>query len=770
MPIEEKSYVTKVGKILSRQKNPDRHTLVSVYRPSEPEEKDHGVLYFVIEIISNDPTIGRVAKIIEAVTIKEYYKSLGNGLASFEEALKRINEKLSDLADEGEIGWIGKINAVIAVLEKDVLHVTQAGSTEAYLVRAGKITHVTEGLSSPSEKPNPLKTFINIASGELQLGDKVIISTSELFYHFSLDDIRRINTRFPPSIAAAYIVKMLKKEEVESISALVLELSEPGDEESKITEIGKKIFSEEQKIVEQYHKTFVPFWRKFMKTSKQGAKVSLEKSKELYGSKIAPNINRFTEEANKRVTEKLNEKLKSSPAPIVEETTLKQGQKDKKNLANLIPGTKKELPKFQRKYPISDEQQNLFAGVKKENPVKFVVGPVRKFFENIGYLFSKSKVASQVLVIAGILLIVALVVSGLFTYQKRTVADKRQKAEETYLTLKTKVEGATKAYSLGDVSKSRSLLEEAKKEIDSVPSSGHLNKEINDLKAEIDKAMEQIFNIQRLNDITPLANFSEKDKTVKLTKVFKIGNTLYVIDKERNKAIAYSVDSKSVDQSISLSFDGNIEGYTMLSDKASIAMISQNPENLYIYNSKTNSTEKSSQITSEAWPKANAITSYMNNVYLLVPKDNQIYKYTSLINSYSTKTNYLLGQSNNLADAVDIAVDGSMYILQKNGDVLKFTAGEKNDFTLTNIPSNTSTKDSGTKIASPIRIITSQDMNQIFIADNGGKRVLVFDKEGKYVTQYISDKWGDIKDIWVDYSNKRMYILSGLDVFEVNLK
>jgi hypothetical protein len=749
----EKKFITKVGKILSRQKTPDRYTLVSIFKPDTPEQKSHGMVYLIIEILSSDPTMGRVAKLIEKVLIEKYYEDLGDGLTSFETTLKAINEKLSILADEGEIGWVGKINAVIAVLEKNILHITQTGTTEAYMVRGNKITHVTENLSSPGEKSNPLKTFINIASGELDLGDKVIISTSELFYHFSLDDLRRINAKFSPAIAAAYVVKMLRKEEIESINTLILELDE-SDADDEVS-IGKKIFAQsEQVIVEQYEKKLVPFWKFFLRKSKQG----IEKSKEVYGNKVVPGISRFAQEANKKV----NERLEKKDLPI-----LRKNKADR-DLFDLVPRFEKsgsaKIGGTKDSQQDNVPQINLFQLNKKK-----ALSPVVKLFQ---FISQQAKAKNQLFMIAGILLLVILATSGLISYKQRTATAKKTQIEQAYESLKTKVESAIKANELGDTTKAQSLLSEANSDAKNFPSSSYLKTEVIALEKQISESMEKIFNIQRLDSANSIVNFNSVDPTIKLTNVFKFGDKVYVIDKERHKAATYSLEAKTAESLQNLSYDGGIEKLAMLGDKASVAMIASNPSNLYVYNSKTNSTEKTGQLGGAEWPAATAIASYMNNIYLLSPSDNQIFKYVSLVGNYSTRNNYILDTiSTNLKDAVDLSIDGSVYVLMKNGDVLKFISGEKNDFGLTGIPDNVNAqeKSPNAKMVNPIRIITSVDMPNIYIADAGAKRVLVFDKTGKYKTQFVSSQWTDMKDIWVSQDNNKIYVLSGTEVFEVNI-
>jgi len=776
--MSEKSYITKVGKILSRQKNPDRITLVSIFKPQNKEQRDHGVIYFIIEILYNDPTIGRVAKIIEKTIIDKYYESLDDGLESFEAALKAVNEKLSTLADEGEIGWIGKINSTVAILEKNVLHITQVGTVEAYLIRDGKITHITENLSAPSERPNPLKTFVNIASGDLNIGDRVILSTSELFYHFSLDDLRRINAKFPPAIAATYIVKMLRKEEIESINTLILELAETEDDPSSI---GKRLLLEEKNLVEQYNKKVIPAWRGILSFSRKGVQKSLEKTKDIYGEKIAPTVNQMAKEANKRVNEKMEEITSQDQTEI---------GKGKKSLLGILPKigshikpSEPEIPIFKKGTSskssakgkkkqediLSDDQRNLFEAP-KNTPIKKVFYSISRTYIKVSEPIKQSKKKSQFFMTLAVLLFVILVTSGIVSYQKRSVQTKKVKIEQAYNSLREKVDGATKANQLGDTKKAQSLLEESRNEIKDISSSSYMKDQIKALEVEINSAMEGIFNVQRFDDITPIANFTQIDQTIKVSNLMKIGDEIITLDKERFKGASYSISTNAMGYVSSLSFSGTIEKTTPLNDKSVIAMLANNPDGIYIYNSKTSTTDNVKQITDEAWPKAKSISSYLNNIYLLVPTDGQVYRYTSLINSYSNKSPYIIDKSIDLANSVDLAIDGNIYILMKNGDVLRFTSGEKTEFSIHGLPDMFNEKEKGAdvKMLEPIKLVAGENIPYLYIVDKGAKRIVVFDKEGAYKTQYVSSKWSDLKDFVVD--GDKGYVLSGTELYGISLK
>jgi len=745
----EANFVTKVGKILSRQRIPDRYTLVSIFKPKEKQEKDHGILYFVIEILSADPAMKKVAQLIEETVIEEYYKDLTDGLDSLEAAIKKVNENLADLADEGEVSWIGKINGVIAALEQNILHITQTGTCEAYLVRENKITHITENLSSAAEKPNPLKTFINIASGELNIGDRIIISTSELFYHFSLDDLRRIVSKFSPAISAAYIVKILRREEIESINTLILELTteEELKEESSLppeTEEKEKI-SEELYPLQQYITKLLPFWKLFLTASSKG----IERSKEIYKEKISPTITKLGQEASEKVAKKVTEISKKEKEEKTEESQRKAG------------------PSWTEKSP----QQDLFE-VPKRKAFTLAFKTVKISYSKARDFISKSRKRSQFFMIAAILLIMLLIISGFYSFQKKKMLVRRTKIEQTYEAIKTKTEGAIKAQKLGDEKKARSLLSEAKKEIKTITASIYLHDEIMTLSKQINSAIEDIFNIQKLDNLTPLVNFNQLDKTIKLGGIYKAGNKIISFDQERHNVALYSLETQELASDISISYDGKIIDLTPLTDRNTISLLAVNPYGIYTYNVSLNFIEKNRIVTGEDWPEATSISSYFNNLYLLVPNDNQIYKYALLANGYSNKTNYINDNSNvDLSNAIDIAIDGSIYILKKDGCVLQYLAGNLVDFEISGIPPqefDTADAEEG-KLLSPTKIITNADIDEIYILDPGARRIVVFDKLGDYVTQYISNKFTDLKDFWVDWENKKIYVLSGSEVYEIAL-
>ena len=51
--------------------------------------------------------------------------------------------------------------------------------------------------------------------------------------------------------------------------------------------------------------------------------------------------------------------------------------------------------------------------------------------------------------------------------------------------------------------------------------------------------------------------------------------------------------------------------------------------------------------------------------------------------------------------------------------------------------------------------------NNIYVLDNGAAKIVVFDKNGAYKTQYQGSFIKTAKDFDVQESNKKIYVLSG---------
>ncbi|MBW3538054.1 hypothetical protein KY386_01005 [Candidatus Parcubacteria bacterium] len=203
------------------------------YEPEGPgEESALGGLYVAIEVLTGRKQAEAVADLVIETMGEHYYNSSqpADGAAvleRFEAAVKATNQELASFTQAGHAGWVGRMSAVIAVLSGSQLHITQAGSAEAYLYRAGAASCITAGLQ-PKEPHRPGGTFANIASGSLQPQDRILLATPALFHHIPKNQLKTLihdNTANAAVQKLSVLVKQL--EDADRAAALVIEVTTP---------------------------------------------------------------------------------------------------------------------------------------------------------------------------------------------------------------------------------------------------------------------------------------------------------------------------------------------------------------------------------------------------------------------------------------------------------------------------------------------------------------------------------------------------------------
>ena len=133
-------------------------TLLGVFEIEDTSEDSKYIVNFLFSVAKNEYFCNPRREVIE----------------SFEAALHKINVALAEIVKHGNIRWLGKFHGTIAVLERNTIHLSAAGDGRIYLARNDSLSHISEGLASPEAADRPIKTFIEISSGQLIPGDRLL--------------------------------------------------------------------------------------------------------------------------------------------------------------------------------------------------------------------------------------------------------------------------------------------------------------------------------------------------------------------------------------------------------------------------------------------------------------------------------------------------------------------------------------------------------------------------------------------------------------------
>jgi hypothetical protein len=147
-----------------------------------------GKIYICLEILQNSIDPEKIGEIIFDKMRKIFFvDSEVDSYERFEESVKEVNRSLNEYKSERGNDWLGKLNVIITAIVGNQLYLTQSGEAEAYLVRKKLATTISDDLSDVESKD----IFTNIASGDLESGDLVLLSTTRLLRYVSKNDLSK---------------------------------------------------------------------------------------------------------------------------------------------------------------------------------------------------------------------------------------------------------------------------------------------------------------------------------------------------------------------------------------------------------------------------------------------------------------------------------------------------------------------------------------------------------------------------------------------------
>jgi len=171
----------------------------------------------------------------------------------------------------------------------------------------------------------------------------------------------------------------------------------------------------------------------------------------------------------------------------------------------------------------------------------------------------------------------------------------------------------------------------------------------------------------------------------------------------------------------------------------------------------------------ERWGSPAAIGSYFGNFYVLDPQAGQVLRYLPGAEDYSIPAeNYFPDDvAVDLSGAVDIAIDGFVYVLYADGSIRKFEGGVPVEFQVAEID-----KPLGRSTA----IYTAPDdvAQYIYVADAGNKRVVQLNKDGRFVRQFKPRDEGSVdfdtlRSLFVDELGGKLYLLNDQGLYVANI-
>ncbi len=377
----------------------------------------------------------------------------------------------------------------------------------------------------------------------------------------------------------------------------------------------------------------------------------------------------------------------------------------------------------------------------------------------------KSNRLLRVIGVLTIICITVLIASGLVLYNRSRVAHFSNLLEEA----QTESELAISSSAPADI---REHLVNAQTLVGQALQIRPADPEATALQEQVSLALDEINRVVRLEFLAQLPFVDPENEA---HHVLLHNNDVYVLDEGIQKMYGYFLDART-------GFQESTGGAVLLNREDLPGGIAIQELNDFVWMEAGNGRETSNLLLlvngtsllqfdglrafdplsvadSHLWSESRLIGGYFGYLYILDAKEDRILKYTPTRNRYdSPPTDYFQAEASvELDTAVDMAIDGYIYILLADGRILKFLGGQEEPFSVSGLDDY--------EFQNPTAIFTSPETEYIYIADAGNERVVQLDKEGTFLRQFRADRESptalqNLQDIFVNEARGELFALS----------
>ncbi len=704
-----------------------------------------------------------------------------SNIERFEQMLKQVNQALVELARRGETDWIGQLHSLIVLTIAQDVHISFTGDARAFLARDHNLQEITP--PSQPELNSPEKTFGSIISGTLEPSDKIFITSSELFNQVARSVAAGLIGKLETNQAASEIASLILKDRLpRSVFGLIELDSNQPDEVIYLEEISNSLWRRAGRLMTQTLSWFSQVSRPLIQRGLQTSSAGLENVR----TQARPRLKTITEQTIKNIRRAISWSARSSqklwrlsyqagglrfksklislsqkarqsqaylarivPTPA-KPTTIQDGL-SLKNRSDLIS----EGPSLIGKTLFTVHDYSLATGKHRVKPLRLIRLTWLKMTlltRRVRGTIKLPQGKTLALVSAISALAIALVVS--INVQKNRLNQRRQqtRAQELIQQARRGLEEGKTALVFGDTASAQRNFGQAIEAAKNLNNSSELAQEAQEIANQAAKQYDSLSGTTRFKELEPIVQLPASGRFLT-----ENDGKIYTLDIAGRQVLGALKTTGTPAKVIDLAPDlGQIlAGYT----RESIIQLLTDQNKLVRVNLATETIEPIGLADGVKLAQSRDLAEFGVNLYLLSPKNNQIIKHPRKDDLIQAGENWLT-DSINLKEAIGLTIDGAIYVLKQDGDIVKLSRGKLIDFKPTGLPPP---KD---KLTKPVDIWTDEAVDSVFVAESN--RVVELDKQGRYRHQYIFDQIETISDFLVQPTGKKMTVLAGDKIYQAN--
>jgi len=311
----------------------------------------------------------------------------------------------------------------------------------------------------------------------------------------------------------------------------------------------------------------------------------------------------------------------------------------------------------------------------------------------------------------------------------------------------------TKGYA-NDKETANAILEKVEADARAILDSKYFRAEALALLDKVQATRDSINNTTRVSEIKPYVDLSTKRESIEALGLMNLDGNFFVYEYNALYEVILDqvLDPKTIDQT-----EVVVNG-TAMEDQGILALMTQSGRVIEY-------AEGNFQFVGtndETWKSGVDIAAYGRNLYILSPNNDQIYKYSRARSKYGNATEYNLDAD--LTSALSLAIDGNIYVLRAEGDIVKIFKGEQQSFEI---------EDMATDISQVTEIFTLPEHNNMYLLDPENRRVVILEKEvgpgARYFGQVYFEELPDVQGFYVNKTEDKLYLLTKKAIYQVEI-
>ena len=142
-------------------------------------------------------------------------------------------------------------------------------------------------------------------------------------------------------------------------------------------------------------------------------------------------------------------------------------------------------------------------------------------------------------------------------------------------------------------------------------------------------------------------------------------------------------------------------------------------------------------------------------LYVLDPEHSQVWRFPTTGEGFGPPEGYFAAAAPDLSAAVDMVIDGAVYVLLKDGRIYKFFGGEAQPFQPVGLPQS---------LGNPVALAVEGDAagGALYVADADARAIVALDKNGQFIHQIKAegDVWAGLEALDIEENSRTLYALA----------